>query len=67
VGVVVDVQRIEGDEQATTLLDGRIDVGHVRLPIDEAGVRRQAQATRGSGAGRAGGRRAHGVGKCARI
>jgi DNA-binding transcriptional LysR family regulator len=31
--VVVDVQRIEGDDQATKLLDGRIDIGCVRLPI----------------------------------
>lgn len=37
--VVVDVQRIEGDDQATMLLDGRIDVGYVRLPIDETGLR----------------------------
>ncbi|MFF7651777.1 LysR family transcriptional regulator [Streptomyces sp. NPDC007983] len=37
--VVVDVQRIEGDDQAPMLLDGRIDVGFVRLPIDEAGLR----------------------------
>ncbi|OZM79716.1 LysR family transcriptional regulator [Pseudonocardia sp. MH-G8] len=37
--VLVDVQRIEGDEQATMLLDGRIDVAYVRLPIDEAGLR----------------------------
>jgi DNA-binding transcriptional LysR family regulator len=37
--VVVDVQRIEADEQAAMLLDGRIDVGYVRLPIDEAGLR----------------------------
>ncbi|RFC78148.1 LysR family transcriptional regulator [Streptomyces sp. AcE210] len=36
--VVVDVQRIEGDDQAAMLLDGRIDVGYVRLPIDEAGL-----------------------------
>ena len=34
--VLVDVQRIEWDDQATMLLDGRIDVGYVRLPIDEA-------------------------------
>ena len=33
------MQRIEGDDQATMLLDGRIDVGYVRLPIDEAGLR----------------------------
>jgi DNA-binding transcriptional LysR family regulator len=37
--VVVDVQRIEGDDQATKLLDGRIDIGYVRLPIDETGLR----------------------------
>ncbi|MFD4230395.1 LysR family transcriptional regulator [Streptomyces sp. NPDC058545] len=37
--VVVDVQRIEGDDQAAMLLDGRIDVGYVRLPIDEDGLR----------------------------
>ncbi|MFE2517798.1 LysR family transcriptional regulator [Streptomyces mirabilis] len=37
--VVVDVQRIEGDDQAAMLLDGRIDVGYVRLPIDEASLR----------------------------
>jgi DNA-binding transcriptional LysR family regulator len=37
--VVVDVQRIEWDDQAATLLDGRIDVAYVRLPIDETGLR----------------------------
>jgi len=37
--VLVDVQRIEWDDQAPMLLDGRIDVGFVRLPIDEAGLR----------------------------
>ncbi len=37
--VVLDVQRIEWDDQATMLLDGRIDVGFVRLPIDQAGLR----------------------------
>ncbi|MBB5938961.1 LysR family transcriptional regulator [Streptomyces zagrosensis] len=37
--VVVDVQRIEWGDQATMLLDGRIDVGYVRLPIDEVGLR----------------------------
>lgn len=37
--VLVDVQRIEGDDQAPMLLDGRIDVGYVRLPIDESGLR----------------------------
>src|ERR1700734_484801 len=30
--VIVDMQRIEGDDQAPMLLDGRIDVGYVRLP-----------------------------------
>jgi DNA-binding transcriptional LysR family regulator len=37
--VIVDVQRIEGDDQATMLLDGRIDLAYVRLPIDETGLR----------------------------
>ncbi|TQS47087.1 LysR substrate-binding domain-containing protein [Cryptosporangium phraense] len=37
--VVVDVQRLEWDDQAAMLLDGRIDVGYVRLPIDETGLR----------------------------
>ncbi|MFI6249451.1 LysR family transcriptional regulator [Streptomyces sp. NPDC051016] len=37
--VLVDVQRVEWDDQATMLLDGRIDIGYVRLPIDEAGLR----------------------------
>ncbi|MFH8469206.1 LysR family transcriptional regulator [Streptomyces sp. NPDC017991] len=37
--VTVDVQRIEWDDQAPMLLDGRIDVGYVRLPIDEVGLR----------------------------
>ncbi|CNG52334.1 transcriptional regulator [Mycobacterium tuberculosis] len=37
--VVVDVQRLEWDDQAAMLLDGRIDVGFVRLPIDETGLR----------------------------
>ncbi|MFG2939265.1 LysR family transcriptional regulator [Streptomyces sp. NPDC048282] len=37
--VLVDVQRIEWDDQAAMLLDGRIDIGYVRLPIDEAGLR----------------------------
>ncbi|WP_432948643.1 LysR family transcriptional regulator [Kribbella sp. CA-253562] len=37
--VVVDVQRIEWDDQAPMLLDGRIDVGYVRLPIEETGLR----------------------------
>ncbi|MFF5007305.1 LysR family transcriptional regulator [Streptomyces phaeochromogenes] len=36
--VVVDVQRIEWEDQAPMLLDGRIDVGYVRLPIDGAGL-----------------------------
>lgn len=37
--VIVDVQRIESDDQAPMLLDGRIDVGYVRLPIDATGLR----------------------------
>jgi DNA-binding transcriptional LysR family regulator len=37
--VLVDVQRIESEDQAPMLLDGRIDIGYVRLPIDEAGLR----------------------------
>ena len=37
--VVVDMQRIEWDDQAPMLLDGRIDVGYVRPPIDETGLR----------------------------
>lgn len=37
--VVVDVQRMEWDDQARMLLDGRVDVGFVRLPIDETGLR----------------------------
>jgi DNA-binding transcriptional LysR family regulator len=37
--VVLDVQRIEWDDQAPMLLDGRIDVGFVRLPVDETGLR----------------------------
>jgi DNA-binding transcriptional LysR family regulator len=35
----VDVQRIDWDDQAPMLLDGRIDIGYVRLPIPEAGLR----------------------------
>ena len=37
--VPVDVQRMEWDDQASMLLDGRVDVGFVRLPIDETGLR----------------------------
>jgi DNA-binding transcriptional LysR family regulator len=37
--VIVDVQRLEWDDQAAKLLDGRVDVGYVRLPIDETGLR----------------------------
>ena len=37
--VVVDVERMEWDDQAPMLLDGRVDVGYVRLPIDETGLR----------------------------
>ena len=35
----MDVRRIEQDDQAPMLLDGRIDIGYVRLPIDETGLR----------------------------
>jgi DNA-binding transcriptional LysR family regulator len=37
--VIVDLRRIESDDQAVTLLDGRIDVAFVRRPIDETGLR----------------------------
>ncbi len=37
--VMVDVQRLEWDDQAAMLLDGRVDVGYVRLPIDGTGLR----------------------------
>lgn len=37
--VVVDVQRLEWGDQAAMLLDGRVDVAYVRLPIDETGLR----------------------------
>src|SRR3954468_10081927 len=37
--VAVDVHRIEWDDQASMLLDGRVDVGYVRLPIDETALR----------------------------
>lgn len=37
--VVVDVQRMEWDDQVPMLLDGRVDVGFVRLPVDETGLR----------------------------
>jgi DNA-binding transcriptional LysR family regulator len=37
--VLVDVQRIDGDDQAPMLLDGRLDLAYVRLPVDEAGLR----------------------------
>lgn len=33
------MQRMEWDDQAPMLLDGRVDVGYVRLPIDETGPR----------------------------
>lgn len=37
--VVVDVQRMEWDDQASMLLDGRVDVAYVRLPLAETGLR----------------------------
>jgi DNA-binding transcriptional LysR family regulator len=51
--VLVDVQRIEADEQAPMLLDGRIDIGYVRLPIDEAGLQRRPALHRTTGSGSA--------------
>jgi DNA-binding transcriptional LysR family regulator len=36
---VVEVHRTEADDQAAMLLDGRVDVGYVRLPVDETGLR----------------------------
>jgi DNA-binding transcriptional LysR family regulator len=36
--VVVDVQRVEDEDQATLLLDGHLDVAYVRLPLDESGL-----------------------------
>src|SRR3954471_3728700 len=36
--VTVDVQRIEADDQAALLLDGRIDIAYVRPPLDETGL-----------------------------
>ncbi|MFI5586475.1 LysR family transcriptional regulator [Amycolatopsis sp. NPDC051758] len=37
--VLVDVQRIDWDDQTPMLLDGRIDIGYVRRPINETGLR----------------------------
>jgi DNA-binding transcriptional LysR family regulator len=37
--VTVDVHRLDWDDQAVTLLDGRVDIAYVRLPIDERGLR----------------------------
>ena len=37
--VLVDVLGFEWNDQAAMLLDGRIDVGYVRPPIDETGLR----------------------------
>lgn len=37
--VPVDVQRIDGDDQAALLLDGRVDAAYVRRPIAESGLR----------------------------
>jgi DNA-binding transcriptional LysR family regulator len=38
-GLIVDVQRLEWRDQTATVLDGRIDVGYVRLPVADAGLR----------------------------
>jgi DNA-binding transcriptional LysR family regulator len=37
--VVIEVQRLDADDQTAMLLDGRVDVGYLRLPVDEAGLR----------------------------
>ncbi len=37
--VTVDVHRLDWDDQSETLLDGRVDIAYVRLPIDERGLR----------------------------
>ncbi|MQY20655.1 Hca operon transcriptional activator HcaR [Nocardia sp. RB20] len=37
--VIVDVQRLEWDDQAQMVLDGTVDVAYVRLPIDATGLR----------------------------
>lgn len=39
--VTVDVHRLDWDDQVDTLLDGRVDIAFVRLPIDERGLRVQ--------------------------
>ena len=36
--VVVNVVRTGWDDQVATLLDGRVDVGYVRLPLDRTGL-----------------------------
>ncbi len=36
--VVVDVRRLEWDDQAEAVLDGRVDLGYVRLPVTEGGL-----------------------------
>ena len=38
-GVTVDLRRSEWHDQAEQVLDGTMDVGHVRLPITERGLR----------------------------
>jgi DNA-binding transcriptional LysR family regulator len=37
--VTVDVHRLDWDDQADTLLDGRVDIAYVRQPIDARGLR----------------------------
>jgi DNA-binding transcriptional LysR family regulator len=37
--VTVDVHRLDWDDQAEALLDGRVDIAYVRLPIDDRGLR----------------------------
>src|SRR5246127_3394099 len=49
--ILVDVQRIEWDDQAPMLLDGRIDIGYVRPPIHEARLRVTPLLTESRGGG----------------
>jgi DNA-binding transcriptional LysR family regulator len=38
-GLTVEVVRTTWDDQAETIHDGRVDIGYVRLPIDQRGLR----------------------------
>jgi DNA-binding transcriptional LysR family regulator len=37
--VTVDVHRLDWHDQAETLVDGRVDIAYVRLPVDRRGLR----------------------------